>query len=135
VNSKPCLTLDDCKKIGAASEAEARKNKWNVTIAILDDGGHLLWLERMDGATPFNAQVAIEKGRSAAISRRSTKNWEDRVAGGRLAMLGMPVLSVQGGVPIVIQNECVGAVGVSGVQSHEDEQIANAGIAALGLKT
>jgi glc operon protein GlcG len=89
----------------------------------------------MDGATPFNAQVAIEKGRSAAISRRSTKNWEDRVAGGRLAMLGMPVLSVQGGVPIVIQNECVGAVGVSGVQSHEDEQIANAGIAALGLKT
>jgi len=135
VKTKPCLTLDDCKKIGAASEAEARKNKWNVTIAILDDGGHLLWLERMDGATPANAEIAIEKGRSAAVSRRSTKTWEDRIAGGRMAMLKMPVLPIQGGVPIMVQNECVGAVGVSGVQSHEDEQIANAGIAALDLKS
>jgi len=132
VKTKPCLTLDDCKKIGAAAEAEARKNKWNVTIAILDDGGHLLWLERMDGATPANAEIAIEKGRSAAVSRRSTKTWEDRIAGGRTAMLKMPVLPIQGGVPIMVQNECVGAVGVSGVQSHEDEQIANTGIAALG---
>ncbi len=131
MKTKPCLTLDDCKKIGAAAEAEARKNKWNVTIAIFDDGGHLLWLERMDGATPANAEIAIEKGRSAAVSRRSTKVWEDRIAGGRMAMLKMPVLPIQGGVPIMIQNECVGAVGVSGVQSHEDEQIANAGIAAL----
>ncbi len=132
MKTKPCLTLDDCRKIGAASEAEARKNKWNVVIAILDDGGHLLRLERMDGATPFNATVAIEKGRSAAVSRRSTKNWEDRVAAGRNAVLKMPVLPVQGGVPIMVNGECVGAVGVSGVQSHEDEQIANAGIAALG---
>lgn len=132
MKTRPCLTLEDCKKIGAACEAEARKNKWNVVIAILDDGGHLLWLERMDGATPFNATVAIEKGRGAAVSRRSTKNWEERIAGGRLAMLGMPVLPVQGGVPIMAQNECVGAVGVSGAQSHEDEQIADAGIAALG---
>ena len=132
MKSKPCLTLEDCKKIGAACEAEARKNKWNVVIAIFDDGGHLLWLERMDGATPFNATVAIEKGRSAAVSRRSTKTWEERIAGGRMAMLTMPVLPVQGGVPITVQNECIGAVGVSGVQSHEDEQIANAGIAALG---
>jgi glc operon protein GlcG len=132
LKTKPCLTLDDCRKIGAASEAEARKNKWNVVIAILDDGGHLLRLERMDGATPFNATVAIEKGRSAAVSRRSTKNWEDRVAAGRNAVLKMPVLPVQGGVPIMVNGECVGAVGVSGVQSHEDEQIANAGIAALG---
>ena len=132
MKTKPCLTLDDCKKIGAAAEAEARKNKWNVTIAILDDGGHLLWLERMDGATPANAEIAIEKGRSAAVSRRSTKTWEDRIAGGRTAMLKMPVLPIQGGVPIMVQNECVGAVGVSGVQSHEDEQIANTGIAALG---
>jgi glc operon protein GlcG len=131
VNTKPCLSLEDCKRIGAACEAEARRNKWNVVIAILDDGGHLLWLERMDGATPFNATVAMEKGRSAALSRRSTKTWEDRIAGGRIVMLNMPVLPVQGGVPILVQNECVGAVGVSGVQSHEDEQIANAGIAAL----
>ena len=132
MKTKPCLTLDDCKKIGAACEAEARKNKWNVVIAILDDGGHLLWLERMDGATPANTEIAIGKGRTAAVTRRTTKTWEDRIAGGRLAMLGMPVLPVQGGVPVMVQNECVGAVGVSGVQSHEDEQIANAGIAALG---
>jgi uncharacterized protein GlcG (DUF336 family) len=132
VKTKPCLTLEDCKKIGAACEAEARKNKWNVAIAILDDGGHPLWLERMDGATPANVEIAIGKARTAAVTRRTTKTWEDRIAGGRLAMLGMPVLPVQGGVPIMVQNECVGAVGVSGVQSHEDEQIANAGIAALG---
>jgi glc operon protein GlcG len=134
VKTKPCLTLDDCRKIGVAAMSEARKNNWNVVIAVLDDGGHLRWLEAMDGTTPFNSQVAVEKGRSAAVSRRSTKNWEDRVAAGRNAMLNMPVLPVQGGVPIMTGGECVGAVGVSGVQSHEDEQIANAGIAALGLK-
>jgi glc operon protein GlcG len=89
----------------------------------------------MDGATPFNAEVAVEKGRSAAVSRRTTKNWEDRVGAGRNALLNMPVLPIQGGVPIMVGAECVGAVGVSGVQSHEDEQIANAGIAALGLKS
>jgi uncharacterized protein GlcG (DUF336 family) len=135
VKTKPCLTLDDCRKIGAAAMAEARKNNWNVVIAVLDDGGHLRWLEAMDGTTPFNSQVAVEKGRSAAVSRRSTKNWEDRVAAGRNSMLNMPVLPVQGGVPIMTGGDCVGAVGVSGVQSHEDEQIANAGIAALGIKT
>jgi glc operon protein GlcG len=132
VKTKPCLTLEDCKRIGAACEAEARKNGWNVVVAIVDDGGHVLWLERMDGATPFNATVAMEKGRGAAVSRRPTKTWEDRIAGGRMVMLNMPVLPVQGGVPIMVQGECVGAVGVSGVQSHEDEQIASAGIAALG---
>jgi len=102
-------------------------------IAILDDGGHLLWLARMDGATPANAEIAIGKARTAAVSRRSTKVWEDRISGGCLSMLGMPILPVQGGVPILHEGQCVGAVGVSGVQSHEDEQIANAGIAALGL--
>ena len=132
MTTKPCLTIEDCKRIGAACEAEARKNGWNVVIAIVDDGGHILWLERMDGATPFNATVAMEKGRSAAVSRRPTKTWEDRIAGGRMVMLNMPVLPVQGGVPIMVQSECVGAVGVSGVQSHEDEQIASAGIATLG---
>ena len=135
MNSKPCLTLEDCRKIGAAAMAEARKNKWNVVIAVLDDGGHLRWLEAMDGTTPFNSQVAVEKGRSAAVSRRTTKSWEDRIGAGRNALLNMPVLPIQGGVPIMTGGECVGAVGVSGVQSHEDEQIANAGIAALGLKS
>ena len=131
MKTKPCLTLSDLKKIAAGCEAEAVKNKWDVVIAILDDGGHLLWLQRMDGATPFNAQVAVEKGRSAAVSRRSTKNWEERIAGGRMAVLNMPVLPVQGGLPIMHQGQCVGAIGVSGVQSHEDEQIAQAGLDAL----
>jgi len=131
MKTKPCLTLEDCKKIGAACEAEARKNNWNVVIVILDDGGHLLWLARMDGATPANAEIALGKARTAAVTRRSTKVWEDRISGGRLSMLAMPVLPVQGGVPIMHEGQCVGAIGVSGVQSHEDEQIANAGIAAL----
>jgi glc operon protein GlcG len=131
VKTKPCLTLADVKKIAAACEAEAIRNKWDVVIAILDDGGHLLWLQRMDGATPFNAQVAVEKGRSAAVSRRSTKNWEDRIAAGRNAVLNMPVLPIQGGIPIVYEGECLGGIGISGVQSHEDEQIAQAGVDAL----
>ncbi len=131
MKTKPCLTLDDCKTMIAACEAEARRNKWEVVIAILDDGGHLLMLERMDGATPANAEIAVQKGRSAAISRRSTNVWEQRIKDGRLAILKMPLLPVQGGIPVMHQNTCVGGIGVSGVQSHEDEQIALAGAAAL----
>jgi uncharacterized protein GlcG (DUF336 family) len=125
------LTLDDCRKISAAAQDEAIKNKWIVCIAILDDGGHLLHLERMDGATPANADIAVQKARTAALTRRTSKMWEDRVAAGRLSMLKMPVLPVQGGVPILVEGVCVGAVGVSGVQSHEDEQIAEAGIKTI----
>jgi len=126
------LTLEDCKRISAAAEAEAKRNNWNVCVATVDDGGHLLHLFRMDGATPANSRIAVEKGRTAAETRRSTAMWEDRVKGGRMVMLKMPgVTPVQGGLPIVIDGECIGAVGVSGVQSHEDEQIAKAGIAAL----
>ncbi|HUX23747.1 MAG TPA: heme-binding protein [Burkholderiales bacterium] len=131
MKTKPCLTLDDCKIMTAACEAEARRNKWNVAIAVLDDGGHLLMLERMDGATPANAEIAVQKGRSAAISRRSTRQWEERIKDGRMAILKMPVLPVQGGIPLMHQGECVGGIGVSGVQSHEDEQIAQAGADAL----
>jgi glc operon protein GlcG len=125
------LTLDDCRRISAAAEAEAVRNSWKVAIAILDDGGHLLHLVRMDGATPANAEIAVLKARTAALTRRPSKMWEDRVAGGRLSMLKMPVLPVQGGMPILVEGACIGAVGVSGVQSHEDEQIATAGIQAL----
>ena len=128
---KSCLTLDDCKNMIAACEAEARRNNWEVVIAILDDGGHLLMLERMDGATPANAEIAVQKGRTAATSRRSTKVWEERIAAGRLSTLSMPVLAVQGGIPVMHQGECVGGIGVSGVQSHEDERIAQAGANAL----
>ena len=131
MRTRPALTLDDCRRISAAAEAEAKKNSWNVCIAVLDDGGHLLHLARMDGATPANARIAVEKGRTAAETRRSTANWQERV-GKRVELLRMPgVTPVQGGLPIVIDGECIGAVGVSGVQSHEDEQIAKAGIAAL----
>ena len=132
MKTRSMLTLDDCKKISAAAEAEAKKNTWNVCVAILDDGGHLLHLFRMDGATPANSRIAIEKGRTAAETRRSTAMWEERIKGGRMAMLKMPgVTPVQGGLPIVVDGECIGGVGVSGVQSHEDEQIAKAGIAVL----
>ncbi len=126
------LTQEDCRKIATSAQAEARKNSWNVAIAILDDGGHLLHFERMDGATPANAGIALEKGRTAAISRRSSGKWEELIKSGRTAMMKMPgILPVQGGVPIVADGTCIGAVGVSGVQSHEDEQICQAGIDAL----
>jgi uncharacterized protein GlcG (DUF336 family) len=131
MRTKPCLTLDDCKKMIAACEAEARRNDWNVAIAILDDGGHLLMLQRLDGASPANAENAILKARTAAISRRSTKVWEDRIAAGRISALSMPVMAVQGGIPVMHQGECVGGIGVSGVQSPQDEQIALAGANAL----
>ena len=131
MKTKPMLTLDDCRKISAAAEAEAKKNSWNVCIAILDDGGHLLHLIRMDGATPANARIAVEKGRTAAESRRSTLNWQERIKP-RPEMLGMPgITPIQGGLPIVVEGACVGGVGISGVQSHEDEQIAAAGIKAI----
>lgn len=133
MQTRPMLSLDDCRKISAAAEAEARRNNWNVCIAILDDGGHLLHLIRMDGATPFNARTAVAKGKTAAETRRSTLVWEERIKAGRTSMLGMPEITpVQGGLPIVINGTYVGGVGVSGVQSHEDEQIAKAGIDALG---
>lgn len=131
MRTKQCLTLDDCRKLLAAAEAEAAKNKWNVSIAILDDGGNLIALHRMDGANPLSAEIAQRKGRTSAMTGRPSKMWEDRIKDGRLAMLAMPVLPVQGGMPIVVDGQCAGGVGVSGVQSHEDEQIASAGIAAI----
>ena len=125
------LTLGDCEKVMAAALAEAQRNGWIVAIAILDDGGHLLHFSRMDGATRANAAIAVDKGRTAAMSRRTSGNWQDRIKT-RPEMLKMPgILPVQGGVPILVDGACVGGVGVSGVQSHEDEQIASAGIAAL----
>jgi len=132
MKTRPQLTLEDCLKIHAAAEAEARRNKWIVAIAILDDGGHLLHFARMDGATPANAAIAVEKARTSAISRRASGKWEEFVKGGRTSMIKMPgILPVQGGVPVMVDGACVGSVGVSGVQSHEDELIAQAGIDAL----
>jgi glc operon protein GlcG len=131
MKTRPELTLADCEKIMAAALAEAKRNEWVVAVAIVDDGGHLLHFARMDGATPANAAIAVEKGRTAAMTRRTSGNWQERIKA-RPEMLKMPgVLPVQGGVPILVDGACLGGVGVSGVQSHEDERIANAGIAAL----
>ena len=132
MRNRPALTAQDVQKMVAACKAEAAKNKWNVTIAVVDDAGSLMYLERLDGAGPMTAEVATGKAHTAAITRRPTKFWEDRLKE-RPAILKFPGnLPIQGGVPVMYQGECVGAIGVSGVQSHEDEQVANAGIAALG---
>ncbi|MDR3419866.1 MAG: heme-binding protein [Xanthobacteraceae bacterium] len=132
MRTKPSLTLSDVKKMLAAGEAEAVKNKWAVAISIVDEGGHLLGFQRMDGAGPISAQVATGKALTSALTRRPSKFFEDRVKD-RPAFVTFPAgVLIQGALPIMQQNECVGAIGVSGVQSHEDEQIALAGINALG---
>ena len=131
MRTKPCLTSADVQKMMAACKAEAAKNKWNVTIAIVDDAGLLLQLERMDGAGGMTSIVAEAKARTAAVTQRPTKFWEERIKE-RPAFLKFPDnLPLQGGIPLVYQGTCVGAIGVSGVQSHEDEQVANAGAATL----
>jgi uncharacterized protein GlcG (DUF336 family) len=128
------LGLDDVKAIAAAAEAEALKNQWAVTIAIVDAGGHLLWLQRLDGAAPVSAAIAPAKARTAALGRRETKVYEDMINGGRTSFLSAPLIDgmLEGGVPVLVDGHCVGAMGVSGVKSTEDAQIARAGIAALG---
>ena len=132
MRTKPCLTLADVTKMLAAAEAEAVKNKWGVAIAIVDEGAHLLGFHRMDGAGPISAEVAVGKARTSALTRRPSKFFEDRVKE-RPAFANFPAgILIQGGVPLIHQNECVGAIGVSGVQSHEDEQIALAGVNSLG---
>lgn len=134
MQSKQILTLDDVKKIAAAAEAEAITNNWAVTISIVDDGGQLLWLQRMDGVAPISASIAPAKAKTAALGRRESKIYEDMINNGRFSFVSAPTLEgmLEGGVPIMINGECLGAVGVSGVKSSEDAQIARAGIAALG---
>jgi glc operon protein GlcG len=132
MRTKPCLTSADVKKMLAACEAEAAKNNWTVAIAVLDEGGHLLGFTRMDGVGPVSAEVAIGKARTSALTKRPSKFFEDRVKD-RPAFVSFPAGTlIQGALPLLHQNECVGAIGVSGVQSHEDEQIALAGVRALG---
>ena len=132
MRNKPCLTWPDVKKMLAACEAEAAKNNWAVAISIVDDGGYLLGFERMDGAPTISAEVSLGKARTSAMTKRPSKFFEDRVKD-RPAFATFPAgLLIQGALPIIHENECVGAIGVSGVQSHEDEQIALAGVKALG---
>lgn len=135
MKTKPYLTLEDVKRIAAAAEAEASSHGWAVSIAVVDDGGHLLWLQRLDGAPPVSSHIAPAKARTAALGRRESKVYEDMINQGRVSFLSAPLLEgmLEGGVPVVVDGQCVGAVGVSGVKSTEDAQIAKAGIAALGL--
>lgn len=134
MKSKPCLTLEDARTLAAGAEAEAKKNGWAVSIAIVDDGGHLLWLQRLDGAAPISAQIAPAKAQTAALGRRESKNYEEMINQGRVSFLSAPMQGMlEGGVPIVAEGQVIGAVGVSGVKSTEDVQIGRAGIAALGL--
>ena len=125
------LTLDDVKLAAAAAEAEALANGWAVSIAICDAGGHALWLQRMDGAPLMSAAVAPEKARTCVLSGKPSKAFEDMVNNGRFAALAMPVVPLEGGEPIVIGDNVIGAVGVSGVKAGEDAQVARAAVAAL----
>lgn len=132
MKTKPALTLEDARTISTSAEAEATRNGWAVCIAVVDDGGHLLCLTRLDGAAPISAQIAPAKARTAALGRRESKVYEDMINGGRTSFLSAPLEGMlEGGVPIVVEGQHVGAVGVSGVKSNEDAQIARAGIAAL----
>lgn len=135
MKTKPSLELSDVKAIAAAAEAEALKNGWAVTIAIADEGGHLLWLQRLDGAAPLSAHIAPAKAHTAVMGRRESKVYEDVINGGRTSFLSAPFVQgmLEGGVPILKDGHCLGAVGVSGVKSNEDAQVAKAGIAAIGL--
>lgn len=135
VKTKPTLELSDVKTIAAAAEAEALAHGWAVTIAIADEGGHLLWLQRLDGAPPLSAHIAPAKATTSVMGRRESKVYEDVINGGRTSFLSAPFIQgmLEGGVPIMKDGHCLGAVGVSGVKSSEDAQIAQAGIAAIGL--
>jgi len=135
MKNKCIIELSDVKTMAAAAEAEALKNDWAVTIAIVDEGGHLLWLQRLDGAAAISAQIAPAKAHTAALGRRESKVYEDVINGGRNSFLSVPGVQglLEGGVPIMKDGQCLGAVGVSGVKSSEDAQIAKAGIAALKL--
>jgi glc operon protein GlcG len=129
---KKALTLEAAKKIAAAAEAEAIKNKWNVVIAIVDDGGHLIYLQRMDGTQTGSVDVAIKKAQTAIAFKRPTKVFEDAIAGGRNALIALHgALPLEGGLPLVTGNQPIGAIGVSGVKSTEDGQIAKAGSDSL----
>ncbi|TFZ08638.1 GlcG/HbpS family heme-binding protein [Ramlibacter humi] len=135
MKTKHVLELADVKAVAAAAEAEALKHQWAVSIAVVDDGGHLLWLQRLDGAPAISSHIAPAKANTAAMGRRESRVYEEVINGGRVSFLSAPHLQgmLEGGVPIIKDGQCIGAVGVSGVKSTEDVQIARAGIAALGL--
>ena len=134
MQTKSVLTLEDVRRMAVAGEALALARGWAVSIAIVDDGGHLLWLQRLDGAAPISAQIAPAKARTAALGRRESKAYEEVINQGRVSFLSAPLEGMlEGGVPVLVDGQCIGAVGVSGVKSSEDAEVARAAIAALGV--
>jgi glc operon protein GlcG len=132
MKSKPYLSLEDAQKVVAAAAAHAQAHRWAVSICVCDDGGHILLLQRGDGAAPFTARMAVAKASAAALGRRESKAFEDSINQGRTAFVTAPLEGMlEGGVPVVVDGHTVGAVGVSGVKSSEDAEIARTGIAAL----
>ena len=133
MTSKPILTLEDAKRIALASEGEARRNDWKVVIAVVDDGGHLLYLQRSHDTQFGSVETAIKKAHAAVVFQRPTKSSEDAVTNGRLIHLALPgVIPAEGGVPLFRDGQIIGGVGVSGVRSFQDGQIAQAGVDVLG---
>jgi len=127
------VTLDMAKKVTAAAEAEAKKNNWPVVIAIVDTHGLLVMLQRMDNTQTASVNVAIEKARTAAMFKRPSKALEDAIAGGRVALLGLPgATPIEGGLPLMLDGKIIGAIGVSGMTSPQDGQVAKAGVDAVG---
>jgi glc operon protein GlcG len=132
MKSKAVLSQTEVTKILAAARTEAQNNQWPVTIAVVDDGGHPLALERLDRAAPISAYIATEKARTSALGRRESKGYEDMINGGRTAFVSSPLLtSLEGGVPIIVDGQVIGAVGVSGVKAEQDAQVAKAGAQCL----
>lgn len=130
--TKSVLSVAETTQILEAARAEAEKNKWAVAIAVVDDGGHLLALLRLDGCAPIGAYIATEKARTAALGRRESKQYEDMINGGRTAFLSAPLAgTLEGGVPVIVDGQVIGAVGVSGVKADQDAQVAKAGATAL----
>jgi glc operon protein GlcG len=126
------INLETAKKIAAASAAEAKKNNWNVAIAIVDNHGFLVYYEMLDDTQTGSANVAVEKARTSAMFRRPSKEFEEAIGGGRVAVLGVPgATPIEGGLPIVVSGKMIGAIGVSGVTSAQDGQVARAAVEVL----
>lgn len=134
MKQKAVLTLEVAHAVLQAAQAEAAHHHWSVAIAVVDDGGHPLALQRADDCAPISAYLAIEKARTAALGRRESKDYESMINSGRVAFLSAPVLAatLEGGVPVIVDGDCIGAIGVAGVKAEENAQVAMAGVAALG---
>ena len=130
--TKLVITAAEVARVLDAARAEAEKQTWPVAIAVVDDGGHLLGMLRLDGCAPIGAEISIGKARTAALGRRESKTYEDMVNGGRTAFTTAPIVTaLEGGVPLIADGHVVGAVGVSGMKPAEDSHVAKAGAAAL----